>query len=47
METQYHTDRHGRMFGAFVVGALCRRDGIVPGYHSSIDQFNQPVKTCG
>jgi hypothetical protein len=44
METQYHTDRHGRMFGAFVVGALCRRDGIVPGYHSSIDQFNQPVK---
>lgn len=44
METQYHTDRHGRMFGAFVVGALCRRDGIVPGFHSSIDQYNQPVK---
>lgn len=44
METQYHTDRHGRMFGAFVVGALCRRDGYVPSYWSAVDQFNQPVR---
>jgi hypothetical protein len=44
METQYHTDRHGQMFGAFVVGALCRRDGYVPSYWSSVDQFNQPVR---
>jgi len=43
MESQYHTDRYGNMFGAFVVGALCRRDGIVPSYYSSIDQFNKPV----
>jgi len=44
MESQYHTDRRGRVFGAYTVGALCRIDGTVPSYHSSIDQFNQPVK---
>lgn len=44
MESQYHTDRQGNMFGAFVVGALCRRDGIVPSYYSAIDHHNQPVK---
>lgn len=43
METQYHTDRHGRMFGSFVVGALCRRDGHVPSYWSAVDQFGKPV----
>jgi hypothetical protein len=43
VETQYHTDRHGRIFGAFVVGSLCRIDGAVPSYYSAIDQFNQPV----
>lgn len=43
METQYHTDRRGRVFGSFVVGALCRTDGIVPSYHSSIDHNNEPV----
>lgn len=44
MESHYHTDRHGRKFGAFVCGALCRTDGIVPSYHSSIDALNQPNK---
>lgn len=44
IESHYHTDRKGRQFGAFVVGALCRRDGAVPSYHSSIDAHNQPVK---
>jgi len=44
MESQFHTDRKGRVVGAFVVGALCRRDGIVPGYWSAIDEMNQPVK---
>ena len=44
MESQYRTDRHGRIFGAFVVGALCRTDGIVPSYYSAVDQFNKPVK---
>jgi hypothetical protein len=44
METQYHTDRRGRAFGAFVVGALCRIDGVVPSYHSGVDHNDQPVK---
>ncbi len=43
METQYHTDRRGRVFGSFVVGALCRVDGVVPSYHSSIDHNDEPV----
>lgn len=42
METAYHTDRKGRVFGAFAVGSLCRNDGIVPSYHNSI-AYNQPV----
>lgn len=42
IETQYHTDRRGRIFGAFIVGALCRIDGIVPSYWSSIGE-NKPV----
>ena len=44
IETQYHTDRRGNAFGAFVVGALCRIDGVVPSYHSGVDQDDQPVK---
>lgn len=44
IETHYRTDRRGNQFGAFVVGALCRTDGIVPSYHNGIDQYNQPVK---
>lgn len=43
IETHYRTDRKGNQFGAFVVGALCRNDGAVPSYHSSIDQFNRPL----
>jgi len=44
-ETQYHTDRRGRAFGAFVVGALCRIDGVVPSYHSGVDHNGEPVKS--
>lgn len=44
IETQYHTDRRGKAFGAFVVGALCRIDGVVPSYHSGVDQNDEPVK---
>lgn len=44
MESHYQTDRRGRYFGAFVVGALCRIDGAVPSYHSAVDQHNQPVQ---
>jgi len=43
-ETQYHTDRRGHAFGAFVVGALCRIDGIVPSYHSGVDHNDEPVE---
>lgn len=43
IETSYQTDRKGRTFGAFVVGALCRTDGIVPSYYSAIAN-NQPVR---
>lgn len=44
IESQYHTDRRGRKFGSFVVGALCRIDGVVPSYHSSIDHNDEPVQ---
>jgi hypothetical protein len=43
METQYQTDRKGKMFGAFVVGALCRLDGAVPSFHSGITQEDKPL----
>lgn len=42
MESQFHTDRRGRVFGAFVVGALCRRNGVVPSYWSAINEDNRP-----
>jgi hypothetical protein len=44
IETHYSTDRQGNQWGAFVVGALCRRDGYVPSYHSSITNGNTPTK---
>lgn len=44
IETHFHTDRNGKALGAFVVGALCRIDGVVPSYHNSIGVDNQPVK---
>ena len=43
-ETQYQTDRRGRTLGAFAVGSLCRTDGVVPSYHSSVNEIGQPVK---
>lgn len=43
-ETQYQTDRRGKMLGAFTVGALCRSDGMVPSYHSSVNELGRPVK---
>jgi len=42
IETQYNTDRRGRLFGAFIVGALCRIDGVVPSYWSAVGN-NTPV----
>lgn len=35
--------RSGRMLGSFAVGAMCRTDGVVPGYHSGVDDFNRTV----
>jgi len=42
-ETQYHTDRRGKMLGAFAVGSLCRIDGVVPSYHSAVNEIGKPV----
>lgn len=44
IESQYFTDRIGRQLGAFVVGTLCRTDGIVPSYHNGIDANGEPVR---
>lgn len=44
MESHYQTDRKGNKYGAFVCGALCRIDGVVPSYHSSINVRNTPNK---
>lgn len=43
-ETHHRTTRHGKQFGAYVVGALCRTSGEVPSYHSAIDDMGQIVK---
>lgn len=44
METAYRTTRFGKQLGAFVVGALCRTDGLVPSYRSAVDDMGAPVK---
>lgn len=43
MELHYRTTRAGKYLGAMVVGALCRLDGVVPSYHSSINEMGAPV----
>lgn len=43
-ETFHHTTRKGEQLGAYVVGAMCRTSGEVPGYHSAVDDLGQPVK---
>ena len=37
------TLRNGRVLVSLAVGALCRTDGVVPGYHSAVDDHNEPV----
>lgn len=44
IETAYHTDRRGRQLGAFVVGTLCRIDGVVPSHNNGVDEYGEPVK---
>ena len=43
MESQYRTTRVGKYLGAHTVGALCRIDGVVPSYHSAINEMGKPV----
>jgi hypothetical protein len=43
IESQYRTTRTGQYLGAFTIGALCRTDGFVPSYHSSVDHLGHPV----
>lgn len=42
-EMQYRTDRRGKALGAFTVGALCRIDGVVPSYHSAVNEMGRPL----
>lgn len=44
MESKYHTDRHGRKFGKFIIGMMGRIDGVLPSVHSGIDTLGNPVK---
>lgn len=44
IESKYHTLRDGRQLGMFVVGALCRTDGVVPSYHNGISATGEPVR---
>lgn len=46
-ERHLHTDRHGKTLGAFVVGMLGRTDGVIPGFHTSVNAQNKPVKRQG
>src|SRR5690606_2247998 len=39
----HHTKRDGKVLGSYVVGALCRTDGVIPSYWSAVDDRNQPV----
>lgn len=43
-ESVYHTDRRGKLLGAFVVGMLGRIDGIIPAHNSGVDHDAEPVK---
>lgn len=43
-EQHTRTMRDGTVLHAIQLGALCRNDGIVPSYHSAVDDHNQPVK---
>jgi hypothetical protein len=43
-ETAHRTTRSGHYLASIVVGALCRIDGAVPGYHSAVDDEGAVVK---
>lgn len=37
------TDRKGRKYFYYMLGSACMNNGPVPGYHSSVDDHNQPT----
>ena len=43
-EMHTRTNRMGEYLVSLVVPALCKTDGIVPGYHSAVDDTGKPVK---
>ena len=43
-ERHTRTDRNGNYLTSIQIGALCLRKGQVEGYHSSVDDRNQPVE---
>lgn len=43
LQMHARTNRQGQYLTAVQVGALCRKDGIVPGYGSAIDDMGKPV----
>ncbi len=44
-ETIYKTNRLGQYLAYIMVAASCRLDGVVPSYHSAVDDRGHPVKT--
>lgn len=40
----WHTLRDGRTLGSFVLGCLCRTDGVVPSYHNAVSDTGLPVR---
>jgi hypothetical protein len=45
IERHTRTNRAGQYLSSIMVGALCRIDGVVPSYHSAVDDRGKPVKT--
>lgn len=44
IEQHTRTNRAGQYLSSIMLGALCRIDGVVPGYHSAVNDRNEVVK---
>lgn len=44
IEQHTRTNRAGQYLSSIMLGALCRIDGIVPGYHSAVNDRNEVVR---
>lgn len=44
IERHTRTTRAGHYLSSIMVGALCRTDGVVPSYHSAVNDRGRPVK---